>query len=195
MSRRSNAPYTDELSPDEKILLYEGHDAARSVRTPDPKSIDQPRTNTTGKQTENGKFASWVDSYKGGNDLRAIFRVYEKMIPGVWTDRGLYLLENYDYPLINGRRVFRFRLEQAEFDSGDAYGSTTIDIEFSRQIPSWVKQHVYKRDNGMCVICSATDQLHFDHDFPFSKGGTSILPNNVRILCARHNLAKSADIQ
>ena len=195
MSRRPNAPYADDLSSDEKVLFYEGHDIGRSKSFPDPKAIDQPRLNTHGRPTENGKFASWVDSMKAGRDSPAIFRVYEKMRPGVWTDRGLYLLKDYDYPLVTGRRVFKFRLEQAPFDSGDRHESASTELKVSRQIPSWIKQHVYKRDKGMCVMCGATDQLHFDHDFPFAKGGASILPENVRILCARHNLSKSANIE
>ena len=195
MSRRPNAPYADDLSTDEKVLFYEGHDIRRSESTPNPKTIDQPRLDTHGGPTENGKFASWVDSLKHGTATLEIFRVYEKMRRGVWTDRGLYLLKDYDYPLVNGRRVFKFRLDQDAFDSGDRRESAPTDLRVTRQIPSLVKQQVYKRDKGKCVICGASDQLHFDHDFPFAKGGASILPENVRILCARHNLAKSANIE
>jgi hypothetical protein len=36
----------------------------------------------------------------------------------------------------------------------------------------------------------ATDELHFDHDLPWSKGGTSLTEENVQLLCARHNLQK-----
>ena len=195
MSRRHDAPYADAMSSDESILLYEGHDATRRSDASDPKTVDQPRTTSNGRQTENGRFADWVDSSKKGRVEIAVFRVYEKMRPGVWTDRGLYLLKDYAYPVANGRRVFKFRLEQADFDSNDDDQAATLNSEFTRQIPSWVKQEVYKRDKGQCVICNATDQLHFDHDFPFSKGGTSILPENVQILCARHNLAKSSNIE
>lgn len=35
------------------------------------------------------------------------------------------------------------------------------------------------------------DNLHFDHDVPRSKGGSSITAANVKLLCARHNLQKS----
>ena len=195
MSRRPNAPYADSLSTDESVLLYEGHDVHRTSDTPVPKILDQPRMNANGRPTENGRFASWVESQKLGKVSPAIFRVYEKMRAGVWTDRGLYLLKDYDYPWTGERRVFKFRLEQADFDSNDSRETASVNLKVSRQIPSWVKQDVYKRDKGRCVICSATDQLHFDHDFPFAKGGTSILPENVRILCARHNLTKSANIE
>lgn len=36
--------------------------------------------------------------------------------------------------------------------------------------------------------------LHFDHDIPFSKGGSSLTAENVRLLCAKHNLEKSDKI-
>ena len=195
MSRRTNAPYSDALSSDESVLHYEGHDIRRSETTPDPKTVDQPRFEETGKPTQNGQFADWVDTLKQGEAVPAIMRVYEKMRPGIWTDRGLYLLEDYSYQKEGARKVFRFRLEQAGFDSAGGHESTTSDLRTSRQIPSQIKQLVYKRDKGQCVMCGAKDQLHFDHDFPFAKGGTSILSENVRILCARHNLAKSAKIE
>ena len=195
MSRRPDAPYEDELSSDETVLLYEGHDISRTRDTPNPKAHDQPRQYSSGRPTENGKFAESVDNLKQRNAPPAIFRVYEKMRTGIWTDRGLYLLKDYEYQKRGVRRVFKFRLEQANSDSVAPGEATAIDREVSRQIPSSVKQQVYKRDRGRCVICGSTDQLHFDHDVPFSKGGTSVLTENVRILCARHNLAKSANIE
>ena len=195
MSRRPNAPYADAMSSDEKVLFYEGHDVGRSRNTPDPKTLDQPLVTAQGRPTQNGQFTLWVDSMKQGKVSPAIFRVYEKMRPGIWTDRGLYHLKDYDYLWSGNRRVFKFRLEQSEFDSSAPDDSVTINFKVSRQIPSWVKQEVYKRDKGRCVICNASDQLHFDHDFPYAKGGTSIVPENVRILCARHNLQKSANIE
>jgi len=36
--------------------------------------------------------------------------------------------------------------------------------------------------------CGATDELHFDHDLPWSKGGTSVTEAHVQLLCAPHNL-------
>lgn len=57
-------------------------------------------------------------------------------------------------------------------------------------IPTHVKLEVWKRDDGRCVVCGATDELHFDHVVPFSKGGTSSIAGNVQLMCARHNLEK-----
>ena len=195
MSRRANAPYSDELSPDESILIYEGHDVPKTSHTPIPKNVDQSRLSSRGTLTENGRFTDWVDQYKLGRVAPAVFRVYEKMIPGIWTDRGIYSLNDYTYIADGGRKVFKFRLEQdySEIQNPSDFAETPLSL--GRQIPSRVKQEVYKRDKGQCVECGAKDQLHFDHDFPYSKGGTSVLAENVRILCARHNLEKSANIQ
>jgi hypothetical protein len=63
----------------------------------------------------------------------------------------------------------------------------------SRQIPSDVKQEVWMRDKGKCVQCGSDVNLHFDHDVPFSKGGSSTA-DNIRILCARCNLKKGDKI-
>lgn len=54
---------------------------------------------------------------------------------------------------------------------------------------------MWERGQGRCIICGSSDELHFDHDLPYSKGGTSVKSENVRILCARHNLEKSAKIE
>ena len=195
MSRRPNAPYADEMSPDESILIYEGHDVRKVPGGPDPKSVDQPRYEESGRATQNGRFADWVDNGKSKAVNEAIFRVYEKIRPGIWTDRGLYALQSYAFEISGFRNVFKFKMEQALYDSSSAHESQQVDAPATRQIPSWIKQEVHKRDKGKCVICNAADQLHFDHDFPFAKGGTSIIAENVRILCARHNLSKSDKIE
>jgi 5-methylcytosine-specific restriction endonuclease McrA len=69
-----------------------------------------------------------------------------------------------------------------------------VGKERRRVIPAIVKMEVWKRDGGKCVICCATDELHFDHDLPYSLGGTSPPPENVQLLCARHNLATGAKL-
>lgn len=62
-------------------------------------------------------------------------------------------------------------------------------------IPSHVKLEVWKRDGGKCVTCGSSDNLHYDHILPFSKGGSSLLASNIQLLCARHNLEKSDKIE
>jgi hypothetical protein len=189
MSRRPGAPYQDTLSQDGSELDYEGHDVRREPGV-DPKSTDQPWTLPSGEPTENARFAKAVDSLGGD---RPLVRVYEKLRPGIWSDRGLFELVGYQYQHSGTRNVFRFRMRLSA--KPDGLPSQDATQEFKRVIPSWVKQAVYKRDKGRCVICGAQDQLHFDHDLPYSKGGTGLTPANVRILCARHNLEKGAAIQ
>ena len=189
MSRRPGAPYDDALSTDGTELLYEGHDVRRETGI-DPKSVDQPWTLPSGEPTENAKFARAAQSSRSNKPL---VRVYEKLRPGIWSDKGLFEVVGYEYKGVGARKVFKFSMRLS--DALDDVTQRLPAEEFRRVIPAWVKQAVYKRDKGRCVICSAQDQLHFDHDLPFSKGGTGITPENVRILCARHNLEKGGRVQ
>jgi hypothetical protein len=194
MSRRSNAPYHDRLIEDGTVIEYEGHNVLRVVGGPDPKNVDQPRfLHTSGKPTQNGKFADAVDRYKSGMGTPEPVRVYDKIHSGVWSYRGLFYLTDYEIRSNGTRQVFRFRLEAS---ASDAIRPTPATIaERRRVIPSEIKALVWRRDQGKCVMCGATDELHFDHDLPFSRGGTSVTAANVRLLCVRHNLQKGARIE
>lgn len=191
MSLRSNAPYQDEILSDGLTIVYEGHDASRSANQLDPKTIDQPLATPKGTLTQNGKFVEAVENYKQGKAAEQV-RVYEKLFNGVWSYKGAFDLVDYVYVVSGSRRVFRFELKLN--DLGDSITGPQLK-ERTRIIPTEVKKIVWQRDGGKCVQCGATDELHFDHDLPFSKGGTSISPNNVRILCARHNLIKGDKIE
>jgi hypothetical protein len=87
------------------------------------------------------------------------------------------------------RSVYKFQLIAVE-------GEENFDIPASsnperrRIIPTAIKLSVWQRDGGKYTVCGATDELHFDHIIPFSRGGTSITSENVQLLCARHNLEK-----
>ncbi|MCK9518709.1 MAG: HNH endonuclease [Dehalococcoidia bacterium] len=196
MSQMRGAPYRDALDADGQ-LLYEGHDVPRSDEHPFPKLVDQSRFSVRGRPTENGKFADWTDRFLRGEVPPARFHVYEKLRSGIWTFRGPFLLKGYRYEQVDGRRVFRFQLAAIDEIGNDGEITEVVPLEElqSRQIPTSVKQEVYKRDKGRCVLCGSRDQLHFDHDLPFSKGGASATPANVRLLCARHNLSKGAKIE
>ena len=96
-------------------------------------------------------------------------------------------------PLPGTRSVFKFQLELA--DDLVIEGAPPETLPHTRMIPSAVKLEVWQRDKGQCVLCGEKDNLHFDHDLPYSKGGTSLTAKNIRLLCARHNLSKSDKIQ
>lgn len=193
MSVRHNAPYQDRIEDSGRAIIYEGHDVRRDQTTLDPKSVDQPDETPHGTLTQNGKFHQAAQHHKLSGSTPEIVRVYQKIMDGVWVYNGAFRLVDSWKELVGKRHVFKFRLEQA--DESDFHRLDETELPHSRVIPSAVKVAVYRRDKGKCVLCNATDNLHFDHDYPFSKGGTSIMVENVRLLCARHNLQKSDKIE
>lgn len=68
-------------------------------------------------------------------------------------------------------------------------------IRYSRplardQIAAAAKMMVMARDGQRCVYCGTLEgPFHFDHLFPFSKGGTNS-PSNLVFACAPCNLSK-----
>jgi hypothetical protein len=79
-------------------------------------------------------------------------------------------------------RLRRLRQQQSNFSTPN------------RNIPSNVKQHVWRRDGGRCVQCGSTTNLEYDHDIPVSRGGSNT-ERNVRILCRSCNRKKHAKIR
>lgn len=191
MSLRKGAPYADALDPKTGTLIYEGHDQQRGDLCPDPKEADQPLTTPNGLWTENGKFFRAAIDFKSG--LRRdpeLIKVYEKLSRGIWSYKGFFELVDANIVHDGTRKVFKFSLKPVE---KKALGRIK-ELPHTRLIPTQVKLEVWQRDGGKCVQCGSTDNLHFDHDIPFSKGGSSFTAENVRLLCARHNLQKSDKI-
>lgn len=118
----------------------------------------------------------------------------KKIISGVWSLKGLFNLS--DYKIVNDgqRNVIRFILKLSDKQSPKT-SDKNIRFSHTRLIPSEIKKEVWKRDKGKCVICGKNKNLHFDHDVPFSKGGTSLSVKNVRLLCVMCNLQKSGKIE
>ena len=191
MSLRPNAPYCDQVTDDGKILIYEGHDINKTQQGPDPKAVDQPFYHQGGSLTENGKF---FERAKGKNESPELVKVYEKMRPGTWVYNGLFNLVDAWDESDGKRKVFKFKFELTE--NNEQPGKKHFDdLDHNRLIPSNIKLEVWKRDHGKCVTCGSEDNLHFDHILPYSKGGSSLVTENIQILCARHNLAKSNKIE
>lgn len=194
MSVRENAPYADRYEDNGETLIYEGHDVPKNAENNEPKRVNQPERTPNGSLTENGKFhqAAQVFKKNGGSPERV--RVYEKLKKGIWSYNGVFhLVDSWQEPAEH-RQVFKFKLVAVEGDE-DFTRPVRKDMPHRRVIPTTVKLAVWKRDGGKCQECGATDELHFDHILPYSKGGTSITPENVQLLCARHNLAKHDKIQ
>ncbi len=194
MSVRPNAPYEDELQDGGTVLIYEGHDVPRSASVPDPKRVDQPDRTPAGALTQNGLFYQAAHEAKLGLRSPERVRVYEKLRQGIWSYNGVFHLVDAWRQESNGRQVFKFKLVAVEGEE-DLGVPVRLDATRRRVIPTRVKLEVWRRDGGRCVVCGATDELHFDHVVPFSKGGTSLVAANVQLLCARHNIQKRDHIE
>jgi hypothetical protein len=143
--------------------------------------------------TQNGKFHQAAREFKAGHRHPERVRVYEKIKTGIWSYSGIFHLVDSWQERDEYRNVYKFRLVAVEGNE-DLTGAAAPNPTRRRIIPTAVKLAVWKRDGGKCVQCGAADELHFDHDLPWSKGGTSLTEANVQLLCARHNLEKHADI-
>jgi hypothetical protein len=192
MSTRANAPYKDEITEDGAILIYEGHDVSKNAYNINPKETDQPEKSFKGNLTQNGKFHQAAQDYKKGLRDAELVKVYEKVRGGIWSYNGIFELIDSWIEYDGKRNVFKFKLVAIE--DIDINSNKPVIHERRRIIPTNIKLEVWKRDEGKCVECGAKNELHFDHVLPFSKGGTSIKTENVQLLCARHNLAKSDKI-
>lgn len=191
MSVRKGAPYADSIDDTTGTLVYEGHDVPHLKGGPDPKTVDQPLNTQRGSWTENGKFFRAAMDFKGGLRKKPeLIKVYEKIARGIWCYKGFFELLDAEIVSDGRRKVFKFHLKPIE---KKAFGKI-VELPHTRLIPTQVKIEVWKRDGGKCVQCGSAQNLHYDHDIPFSKGGSSLTAANVRLLCVKHNLSKSDKI-
>ena len=189
MSVRPNAPYVDRFEDDGTTLIYEGHDVPRSAQNPNPKTVDQLAQTPAGTLTQNGLFRRAAWEFKQGRREPERVRVYEKIKQGIWSYNGVFHLVDAWKEPSDGRHVFKFKLIAVEGGEDFARPASTTPTP-RRIIPTWVKLEVWKRDRGKCTMCGSEEDLHFDHIIPWSKGGSSSTPENIQLLCGRHNLQK-----
>lgn len=194
MSLRSGAPYADRIEEEGRILIYEGHDIPAQKNGPHPKLVDQPEKNPGGGLTQNGLFYKAALHFKSRKAEAELVKVYEKMRSGIWVYNGFFRLIDAWREEVNNRRVFKFKLELVDEMISDSQ-KLLSSLDHLRIIPTSVKLSVWRRDKGACVMCGSKDNLHFDHIIPYSKGGSSLLAENIQLLCARHNIAKRDRIE
>lgn len=195
MSALKNSAYNDGFDEKGKRLTYEGEDTTRrESRT--PKEHDQPLFSKSGRLTNNALFFKAVEDFKyRRRKFPETVQVYEKIANNVWSDKGRFDLVDVEYRFseVEGRKVFKFILQPKSLRN--ARDDEEIEeFEFSRRIPTAIKQLVWERDGGRCIKCGDRTDLHFDHVIPWSKGGSSADAKNVQILCGRHNQQKSNHI-
>jgi len=56
-----------------------------------------------------------------------------------------------------------------------------------------VKNLVWNRDGGRCVICGSNENLEFDHIIPIAKGDSNTY-RNIQLLCETCNRKKSDNL-
>ena len=195
MSLRKGAPYADRVEDNGEVLIYEGHDVPRNFAQI-PKTVDQPFYTPKGTLTQNGKFFEAAERFKDGFQKPELVKVYEKIKDGIWVYNGVFELVDAWIEESGNRNVFKFKLQITDktIDQKAKRRTELKDLDHNRMIPTSVKLEVWKRDKGRCVQCGRTDNLHFDHILPYSKGGTSLKAENIQLLCARHNLQKRDSI-
>ncbi len=194
MSLRPSAPYEDKLDDDGSTIIYEGHDVPHSHEFSNPKIVDQPMFTPSGSLTQNGKFNRAAQEFKDKRRGPERVRVYEKIKQGIWSYNGVFHLVDSWQEFSNGRKVFKFRLIAVEGEE-DFSEPIPDNIKIRRIIPTNIKLEVWKRDSGKCVKCGATENLHFDHIIPWSKGGSSNTAENIQLLCGKHNIEKKDRIE
>lgn len=194
MSVRLGAPYADRFEDDGSTVIYEGHDVPKSARHPNPKAADQAMFTPSGQPTENGKFDRAAQEFKARLRPPERIRVYEKIKQGIWSYNGVFHLVDSWKEESDGRSVFKFKLRAVEGEE-DFSLPVPRHSKARRVIPTQVKLEVWKRDGGKCTICETTEDLHFDHIIPWSKGGSSTSADNIQLLCGMHNLEKRDRIE
>ena len=94
---------------------------------------------------------------------------------------------------INSNADFEKEVAPEEDGLQNDYEEETVSKHKTKRNPSErLKVQVLMRDGNKCRLCGITvtgNDIHFDHIFPWSKGGETTL-ENLQILCKPHNLAK-----
>ncbi len=86
------------------------------------------------------------------------------------------------------------RPESAPRAGAAVSAGAAVGADRTRSIPQWVKRAVRRRDEDRCAYasmdgrrCGERKFLQFDHVVPWSLGGRSDDPKNIRHLCGAHN--------
>jgi 5-methylcytosine-specific restriction endonuclease McrA len=82
------------------------------------------------------------------------------------------------------------KLDYLKFRQGLGDAETTYE---RMPVPENVRNEVWRRDQGKCVICGSVRDLEFDHIIPVTKGGSNTA-RNIQLLCEPCNRQKSNHI-
>lgn len=90
--------------------------------------------------------------------------------------------------------ILDFYLEKNNPEKKKVVNIKSFATKHTRYIPQNIKNLVWQRDEGRCTYvsedgkrCEAKYFLELDHKKEFSRGGSSINPSNMQLLCRTHN--------
>ena len=191
MSVTTWSPYSDEVLDEWREIVYEGHDVPRSKDLWDTKKLDQKLLHKSW-YTQNWNFFNAAHDFKEWKRLAEVIKVYEKIKSWIRVYNWKFSLLDARADDSSGRIVYKYKLKIIEQNSTISIEKYKLD--HNRMIPSKIKFAVRKRDWGKCVTCWSNKNLHFDHIIPYSKWWSSLVSENIQLLCAKHNLQKSDKI-
>lgn len=190
MSTKNNSIYNDKIIWD-WIIEYEWHDIPKNWDI-SPKDFNQEKNDKNWNLTQNWRFIKAIENFKSWKSKVELVKVYEKIYSWIWSFKWFFELFDYKIVFDWRRKVFKFLLK---FSSENILQEINFNLEHNRIIPTEVKKKVWIRDKWKCIICWEKENLHFDHDLPFSKWWTSLSEKNIRLLCMSCNLKKSDKIE
>lgn len=127
--------------------------------------------------------------------IRIAFTADQELLALIQRARELL---RHKYPEGRLERIFKDALiallEKRDPDLKPVAALPAVSMNPSRRIPQWVKDAVWRRDQGRCAFvseegkaCLTRDDIEFDHIRPWASGGSSDDPANIRLLCRGHN--------
>ena len=147
MSRRTNAPYRDRVYEDGITIEYEAHDAPAALMITIRKMKTSPDRLPNGKLTQNGLFIRAIEKYKTGESPLEIVKVYEKILPAVWSLKRYFDLKDYNIVHDGKRKIFQYILRAVgSLSDVNISNLEIISPTHTRLIPSEIKKEVWKRD-------------------------------------------------
>lgn len=134
---------------------------------------------------------------KTTREVEFLVQSYQKPASVSQSDpRAIELLPPMDSALPSSAIPFQPRTVVKPISGDSARVAFTADSEILTLLDraaDLLRHRVFKRDGGRCTFevegrrCPATGMLQFDHMIPWSRGGASNDPENIRLLCAAHN--------
>ena len=130
---------------------------------------------------DNGVWINWIIIPRNDKNLRRLVYVARKL--GVSGMIGSLVTDLYP----------ELKRELTKAINPTSFEELLEEQTKTRRISSKVQKEVWERDGGRCVACGSSENLHYDHIIPFSKGGDNSV-DNIQILCRSCNLSKGAKI-